>query len=341
MAEEHSTEKRRLEADDLLELGRTSPLLVNDVGGVTLDNVSDEDGNLVADVSAFTLERGVVSCVTMERRVVVAATHRFDPPRLSLWWNRTRAALQDHCRSQLRDMGFELDVGQIVPGATATVRGFGPWPATGTTRWTLRNRLPAWAGKGATIVRLPDRDAVYCDDELQFDVESAFQSGYGAIPCLKGFVGPKGARQSRGRERERTAKILAQAACDADALLDAWRGARTQSQTWAAPAGTARREPITGCLWVPARSELEALAALRFGDFNDCPSTSVIIAVLRRWKEHFGAHVDGLCFDTLKIHLQQPPEAADVARAWFEVNQLMPDDYPQDPAERDWQLWWD
>jgi hypothetical protein len=58
---------------------------------------------------------------------------------------------------------------------------------------------------------------------------------------------------------------------------------------------------------VPARAGWEAVLRLRFGGFNDCPSTHVHGAVLQSWEERFGAELVGLQRNILELWATEFP----------------------------------
>jgi hypothetical protein len=163
------------------------------------------------------------------------------------------------------------------------------------------------------------------------------------VPCSGGYDGSPEERQDR--KRGRTAQILEEA--EAFYLELAAReteepGAVSTRMREILERAAGAAEPVTGLLFVPAASEFEALAALRYGGFNCSPPTAVHIAILRHWKERYGAHLAGLSFDTLHLSVPRPPgEEADVRRARFEIDLLQADEFPLDPRAPIWRFWWD
>ena len=71
-------------------------------------------------------------------------------------------------------------------------------------------------------------------------------------------------------------------------------------------------------LTVPGSDDAEAFARLRWGDWNACPPPEIHMAVLRSWRQRFGAELVGLGGDTLTFRVARLPktrrEALEVAR---------------------------
>jgi len=58
---------------------------------------------------------------------------------------------------------------------------------------------------------------------------------------------------------------------------------------------------------IPTERSWEVPAFLNFGGFNDCPSPSEHIAVMKRWKQLFGAEVVGISHDVVEMRVTKPP----------------------------------
>jgi hypothetical protein len=343
--------------DDFARLNNEQPLVVETIGGVSFDGFREVDGTLWATAHAYTLDDDGVALVTSEERPVVEARFRHDQQRLSRWWNRTHAELMEHCHRLNRD---SLDVREVVPTSTAVVAELGPQAIRGRPRLRLEGTLPAWARRGARIVELLDRDAVYCDDDLQFDPAAAAQDGYASLPLIRDDCATwvNGAceyddatdepiRPSQSEAEEGTREILARASACAGEAIAAWSdfAARREPEddgVQRAGSDPPAPVPIRGLLFVPGATELEALAALRFGNFNGCPPTEIHIGIADLWHRRFGARIAGVAFDTLSLVVPRPPSTGDeLRRARFELDQLGPDDAPADLRWPRWRLWWD
>jgi hypothetical protein len=335
--------------DDFISLTREVPLRIEDFGGVEFSSVRDEGGDLWAEVTVYTLGNGTVMTASVEDRAVVRGRHRHDSVRLLRWFRAIGAQLRARSVARASTLA-PLAVADVVPEATAVLEGVGPWAATHVGPFALRRKLPRWAGPGAQIVRVSERDTVYCTDERQFDATAAAAAGFGALPCLRGFDGRRardddGVRRTGRAARAQTERVM----LEAEAYYEELAKRPTAEPYEPSPRMKAvlaslevDAEPVTGLLFVPAATALEALAVVRFGNFNSSPPTSVHMAVLRHWKERYGAFIAGVSFDTLRLEVPRAPrDAAELRRARFEIDQLQADAYPLDPSAPIWRFWWD
>lgn len=106
-------------------------------------------------------------------------------------------------------------------------------------------------------------------------------------------------------------------------------------------------------LTIPGSDDAEAFARLRWGDWNACPPPEMHMALLRSWRQRFGAELVGLSGDTLTLRVKHRPktrsEALNLAR---EAYAYCPDSVDQGlgnlsnlaaamMADEWWGFWWD
>lgn len=58
---------------------------------------------------------------------------------------------------------------------------------------------------------------------------------------------------------------------------------------------------------VPTRNSWEVPAYLKFGGWNDCPNPEEHVAVLKHWREQYGAQVVGMTHDLVELGVTRPP----------------------------------
>jgi hypothetical protein len=68
---------------------------------------------------------------------------------------------------------------------------------------------------------------------------------------------------------------------------------------------------------VPAATPEDVLAVVGWGDWNACPPPEQHVAVLRSWRERYGARLQAMSHDTLELAVERPPadRAAAIALA--------------------------
>ncbi|MEM1450375.1 MAG: DUF4253 domain-containing protein [Planctomycetota bacterium] len=96
-----------------------------------------------------------------------------------------------------------------------------------------------------------------------------------------------------------------------------------RSDGWTVPYDILTGEPAED-VWialVPTTKPWEALAYLRYGNWNECPAAEVHVAVHRAWHEAYGAEVVCATGDTVEMRVARPPSdreaAAKLARDQF------------------------
>ncbi len=115
-----------------------------------------------------------------------------------------------------------------------------------------------------------------------------------------------------------------------------------------APQGT------TTIALIPAAESEEVPAVLGWGNWNACPRPEEHVAVLRRWRAHYGAELKAISADTLELIVSRPPrtfeEALPLAREQYAY---APDivDQGEHPTigtlataivnSGHWHFWWD
>ena len=107
-------------------------------------------------------------------------------------------------------------------------------------------------------------------------------------------------------------------------------------------------------LLMPVAAGEEALALLGWGDWNGCHRASAHVAILRRWRERYGAGLLAIAHDTLELVVASPPatfhEALELARDQYSY---APDIVEQGEhptvgrlasalvGSHHWHFWWD
>ena len=107
-------------------------------------------------------------------------------------------------------------------------------------------------------------------------------------------------------------------------------------------------------LLVPAAFAWHVPAILGFGGFNDCPAPAELCALLRRWRELYGADPASLAAqaagcDAIELTVENPPLDKPGAIALAKELFVVADFEMMSPAElaaqlmarRTWMLWWD
>ncbi|NRA58987.1 MAG: DUF4253 domain-containing protein [Phycisphaerales bacterium] len=64
---------------------------------------------------------------------------------------------------------------------------------------------------------------------------------------------------------------------------------------------------------VPARTGAEAIGAIAYGAWNDCPMPWVHVAYVRQWQERFGVELVVCSSDTLEFVVSRPPTTRESA----------------------------
>lgn len=64
---------------------------------------------------------------------------------------------------------------------------------------------------------------------------------------------------------------------------------------------------------VPGHTGAEAIGALGYGAWNDCPVPSAHVAYLRRWQERWGAELVVCANDTVEFFVERPPTTREAA----------------------------
>jgi len=114
-------------------------------------------------------------------------------------------------------------------------------------------------------------------------------------------------------------------------------------------------KPFARChiVMVPAADGSEVPAYLRWGAWNACPPPEVHVALLRQWKQRYGAELVGLSGDVLNLRAARRPTTRDAALALAREQYLYcPDIVDQGVGalrplaaslmESDWWFfWWD
>lgn len=114
-------------------------------------------------------------------------------------------------------------------------------------------------------------------------------------------------------------------------------------------------EPTPGNLiaLVPCEHPSEVIGRLGFGDWNECPSPWVHIAVHRAWHERYGAEPIALAADTLQMRVSRRPATREEALALAEEQMVYCDDLVYQGTETlenlaaallesdYWFFWWD
>jgi hypothetical protein len=74
-------------------------------------------------------------------------------------------------------------------------------------------------------------------------------------------------------------------------------------------------EPVESLLLahVPARSGAEAIGAIAYGAWNDCPMPWIHVAYVKQWQETFGAELVVCSNDTLEFTVSRPPTTREAA----------------------------
>jgi hypothetical protein len=64
---------------------------------------------------------------------------------------------------------------------------------------------------------------------------------------------------------------------------------------------------------IPAGAGEEALAVLGWGGWNACPEPAQHVAILRYWRDRYGAVLQAMSHDTLELVVSHPPRDFDEA----------------------------
>jgi hypothetical protein len=76
--------------------------------------------------------------------------------------------------------------------------------------------------------------------------------------------------------------------------------------------------PEVAIALLPTRDGADAPAWLGLGGWNECPSAAEHVALLRRWRERWGAEVVAASGDTIELAVSEPPRDVGAARALAE-----------------------
>lgn len=132
-----------------------------------------------------------------------------------------------------------------------------------------------------------------------------------------------------------------------------WAGLAAASRRDAGPVAIHRLEDGPGLLLVPVTRPADVPAAIGWtGPANHDLDGRDQSAVLRSWEERFGAVLVHLGFDTLRLHVADPPtDPAEIERLAREHYLFCPDNIDQGagsleaylpaPAGDEWWFWWD
>ncbi|WP_194097736.1 DUF4253 domain-containing protein [Marivivens aquimaris] len=104
---------------------------------------------------------------------------------------------------------------------------------------------------------------------------------------------------------------------------------------------------------IPTSDPTEVPAHFDAGGWNEFPVSEVHVALMRRWRDRYGARLIGHQFDTLVFHVQRPPTTAEDALKLAEEHYAYcPDRVDQGSDSLDalacwllknpsWYFWWD
>jgi hypothetical protein len=103
---------------------------------------------------------------------------------------------------------------------------------------------------------------------------------------------------------------------------------------------------------IPGADPTEAPAYLHWGGWNDVPSSEILVATLRSWRDRYGAQLVGVSHDSWSLHVDRPPvtreEALGLAREMVALcgDVLGEVETLQGQAalameNRWWNFWWD
>lgn len=103
---------------------------------------------------------------------------------------------------------------------------------------------------------------------------------------------------------------------------------------------------------VPTTDATTVPAILKWGGWNSCPRPEIHVAVLRSWRDRFGAELIGLTRDCLELRVSDPPQSRELAfEVAKEVYAYCPDSIDQGSGTyapvaamlmgSQWFFWWD
>lgn len=111
--------------------------------------------------------------------------------------------------------------------------------------------------------------------------------------------------------------------------------------------------PRVHIVYLPARDSTEIPAWLNLGGWNDCPDAAVQVAMLRKWRDAYGAELVGVSHDTMDIRVKRRPHTREEAlRLVGELAEFC-SDLTEDSVEQQekiaaelmasdwWFFWWD
>lgn len=170
------------------------------------------------------------------------------------------------------------------------------------------------------------------------------------------------AREAWRQDRRKPATIIA-AAARQKTLGEEVAANRRLDPEWELPAGRWPSEtpayeeslhgisdkPLVHIAMLPVEDPSEAPAWLKFGGFNGCPPPERHVAILRRWREEYGAELMACGPDSLTLRVSRGPasrkEAIDLARQLCAYADYDLNNYSELAAElmatRLWYFWWD